>query len=89
MDDELRELQEYSEQVEAFRMEQRKNKTSMTPDSVQSMDVSQFFEEYLENAKKLEEEEIEKSMECFSSLGTEIEKHVDQAVSEALSSEGK
>lgn len=34
MDDELRKLQEYSDQVEELRMEQRKNKVSMTADSV-------------------------------------------------------
>ena len=58
MDDELRKLQEYSTQVEELRMEQRNKKVSMTSDSVQSMDVSKYFENELKDAETLIDGEI-------------------------------
>lgn len=78
MDDELRKLQEYSNQVEELRMEQRKNKVSMTPDSVQAMDVSKYFENELKDAENLVNGEIKKQTECMNALGMDVTPNLEQ-----------
>lgn len=78
MDDELIKLQEYSAQVEELRMEQRKNKVSMAPDSVQSMDVSKYFESDLKSAETLVDEEIKKQAQYMNSLGMDVTPNLEQ-----------
>jgi len=78
MDDELRKLQEYSTQVEELRMEQRNKKVSMTSDSVQSMDVSKYFENELKDAETLIDGEINRQTECIQSLGMSVTPNLEQ-----------
>ena len=84
MEDELRKLQEYSRQVEEERIEKRKNKTSITPDSVQSMDVSKYFESDLENAKDLLEQAMGGQMEDTKILGMDTVPMIEEKMSEKV-----
>jgi len=82
MDDELRKLQEYSEEVERLRIEKRKNEKPITPDTVQSMDVSKYFESDIEDARVLVEGEIEKQVQSAQSLGMNVTPQIEQCITE-------
>ena len=84
MENELRELQKYCEEVETFRMEQRKNKVPMTQDSVQSMNVSEYFEKDLKDAETLVEEEIGKQMKGMEFLGMDVTPKIEQIESKKI-----
>ncbi len=84
MEDELRELQEYSRQVEDKRIEARKNRTSITPESVQSMDVSTYFDSDLKNATDLVEQAIKQQTKDTNSLGIDVVPKIEEKVSEKV-----